>query len=64
MYVLMVIALLLALPLISILAQIVLTDHGALHGASYLSIVAKWEPYFGGRCALIARRTAANSSPR
>ncbi len=42
MYVLIVIALLLALPLISIVAQIVLTDHGALHGASYLSIVAKW----------------------
>ena len=42
MYVLIVIALMLALPLISIVAQIILTDHGALQGASYLVVVAKW----------------------
>jgi hypothetical protein len=34
MYITIVIALLLALPLIAIVAQIILTDHGALHGAS------------------------------
>jgi hypothetical protein len=42
MYVIIVIALMLALPLISIVAQIFLTDHGALHGASNLAVVAKW----------------------
>jgi hypothetical protein len=42
MYVLIVIALMLALPLISIVAQVFLTDHGALHAASYLVVVAKW----------------------
>jgi hypothetical protein len=42
MYVPMVIALMLVLPLISIVAQILLADHGALSAASNLVIVAKW----------------------
>jgi hypothetical protein len=42
MYVPMVIALMLVLPLISIVAQISLADHGALSAASNLVIVAKW----------------------
>jgi hypothetical protein len=42
MYVFIVIALMLAFPLVSILAQIILTDHSALRGASYLAVVAKW----------------------
>jgi hypothetical protein len=42
MYVLIVITLMLALPLISIVAQIILTDHGALQGISNLEVVAKW----------------------
>jgi hypothetical protein len=48
----------LALPLISIVAQIVLTDHGALHGASYLVIVAKWYVFWavGARLSLAGLR--------
>jgi hypothetical protein len=42
MYVFIVIALMLALPLISIVAQIILADHGALQGISNLAVVAKW----------------------
>ena len=42
MYVPMVIALMLVVPLISIVAQILLADHGALSSASNLVIVAKW----------------------
>jgi hypothetical protein len=42
MYLFIVIALMLALPLISIVAQIVLTDQGTLHGISILAVVAKW----------------------
>jgi hypothetical protein len=58
MYVTMVIALMLALPLISIVAQIVLTDHGALHGAAYLAVVAKWYVFWavGARLSLAGLR--------
>jgi len=58
MYVVIVIALMLALPLISIVAQIILTDHGALHGASYLLIVAKWYVFWavGVRLSLAGLR--------
>lgn len=58
MYVPIVIALLLALPLISIVAQIVLTDQGALHGVSYLAIVAKWYVFWavGARLSLAGLR--------
>ena len=58
MYVPIVIALLLALPLISIVAQIVLTDQGALHGASHLAIVAKWQVFWavGARLSLAGLR--------
>jgi hypothetical protein len=58
MYVAIVIALMLALPLISIVAQIVLTDHGALHGIAYLAIVAKWYVFWavGVRLSLAGLR--------
>jgi hypothetical protein len=58
MYVPMVIALMLALPLISIAAQIILTDHGALHGAAYLAVVAKWYVFWavGARLSLAGLR--------
>jgi hypothetical protein len=58
MYVTMVIALMLALPLISIVAQIVLTDHGALNGAAYLAVVAKWYVFWavGARLSLAGLR--------
>ena len=58
MYVPMVIALMLALPLISIAAQIILTDHGALHGAAYLAVVAKWYVFWavGVRLSLAGLR--------
>jgi len=58
MYVPMVIALMLALPLISIVAQILLTDHGALHSASYLVVVAKWYAFWavGVRLSLAGLR--------
>jgi predicted DNA repair protein MutK len=42
MYVFIVIALMLALPLISIVAQLILADHSALQGVSNLAVVAKW----------------------
>jgi uncharacterized protein DUF6790 len=42
MYVPMVIALMLVVPLISIVAQIVSADHSALSAASTLVVVAKW----------------------
>jgi hypothetical protein len=58
MYVLIVIALMLALPLISIVAQIILTDHGALHSASNLVVVAKWYVFWavGARLSLAGLR--------
>jgi hypothetical protein len=58
MYVAIVIALLLALPLISIVAQIVLTDQSALHGAAYLALVAKWYVFWavGARLSLAGLR--------
>jgi hypothetical protein len=58
MYVSIVIALMLALPLISIVAQIVLTDHGALHGVAYLAIVARWYVFWavGARLSLAGLR--------
>ena len=58
MYVVIVIALMLALPLISIVAQIFLTDHGALHGASNLAVVAKWYVFWavGVRLSLAGLR--------
>jgi hypothetical protein len=58
MYVPIVIALMLALPLISIVAQIILTDHGALHGAAYLAVVAKWYVFWavGVRLSLAGLR--------
>jgi hypothetical protein len=42
MYVAVVIALMFLFPLVSIVAQIVLSDHGALSAASALGIIAKW----------------------
>jgi hypothetical protein len=58
MYLSIVIAFMLALPLVSIVAQIVLTDHGALHGAAYLAIVAKWYVFWavGARLSLAGLR--------
>ena len=58
MYVFIVIALMLALPLISIVAQIILSDHGALQGASYLVVVAKWYVFWavGVRLSLAGLR--------
>src|ERR1700722_4887898 len=58
MYVFIVIALMLALPLISIVAQILLTDHGALQGAQYLVVVAKWYVFWavGVRLSLAGLR--------
>ena len=58
MYVLIVIALMLALPLISIVAQIIFTDHGALQGASTLAVVAKWYVFWavGVRLSLAGLR--------
>ena len=58
MYVLVVIALMLALPLISIVAQIFFTDHGALHVASNLAVVAKWYVFWavGVRLSLAGLR--------
>lgn len=58
MYVFIVIALLVALPLISIVAQIVLSDQSALHGAAYLLIVAKWYVFWavGVRLSLAGLR--------
>jgi hypothetical protein len=56
--VLIVIALMLALPLISIVAQIILTDHGALQSASNLVVVAKWYVFWavGVRLSLAGLR--------
>ena len=58
MYVLIVIALMLALPLISIVAQIIFTDHGALHAASNLAVIAKWYVFWavGMRLSLAGLR--------
>jgi hypothetical protein len=58
MYVPMIIALLLLLPLISIVAQILLTDHSALSAASNLVIVAKWYVFWavGVRLSLAGLR--------
>ena len=58
MYLFIVIALMLALPLISIVAQILLTDHGALQAARYLVVVAKWYVFWavGVRLSLAGLR--------
>src|SRR3984957_20173219 len=58
MYFSIVIALMLALPLISIVAQIILTDHGTLQGAAYLIVVAKWYVFWavGVRLSLAGLR--------
>jgi hypothetical protein len=58
MYVFIVIALMLALPLISIVAQILLTDHGAPQVAQYLVVVAKWYVFWavGVRLSLAGLR--------
>ena len=58
MYVSIVIALMLALPLISIVAQIILTDHGAPQAASNLLVVAKWYVFWavGVRLSLAGLR--------
>jgi hypothetical protein len=42
MYVPVVMALMFLFPLVSIVAQIVLTDHGALNAAAALGILARW----------------------
>ena len=58
MYVPMVIALMLVFPLISIVAQIVLTDHSALGAASNLAVAAKWYVFWavGVRLSLAGLR--------
>jgi hypothetical protein len=58
MYLFIVIALMLALPLISIVAQIILTAHGALQGAWYLAVAAKWYVFWavGVRLSLAGLR--------
>ena len=58
MYVTMVIALMLVFPLISIVAQVILTDHGALGAASSLAVVAKWYVFWavGVRLSLAGLR--------
>jgi hypothetical protein len=58
MYLFIVIALMLALPLISIVAQILLTDHGAPQVAQYLVVVAKWYVFWavGVRLSLAGLR--------
>jgi hypothetical protein len=58
MYVPMVIALMLVLPLISIVAQLMLADHSALAAASNLAIVAKWYVFWavGVRLSLAGLR--------
>jgi hypothetical protein len=58
MYVFIVIALMLVLPLISIVAQLMLADHSALAAASNLAIVAKWYVFWavGVRLSLAGLR--------
>jgi hypothetical protein len=58
MYVPMVVALMLLLPLISIVAQLMLADHSALAAASNLAIVAKWYVFWavGVRLSLAGLR--------
>jgi hypothetical protein len=58
MYVPMVIALMLVVPLISIVAQIVSADHSALSAASTLVVVAKWYVFWavGVRLSLAGLR--------
>jgi hypothetical protein len=58
MYVPMVIALMLLLPLISIVAQLMLADHSALAATSNLAIVAKWYVFWavGVRLSLAGLR--------
>lgn len=46
MYVPIVIALMLAFPLISIVAQMIWTDHGAVGAISNLAIAAKWYAFW------------------
>jgi hypothetical protein len=58
MYVPMVVALMLVLPLISIVAQLMLADHSALAALSNLAIVAKWYVFWavGVRLSLAGLR--------
>jgi hypothetical protein len=58
MYVPMVIALMLVLPLISIVAQVMLADHSPFAAASNLAIVAKWYVFWavGVRLSLAGLR--------
>ena len=58
MYVPLVIALMLVLPLLSIVAQLMLADHSALAAASNLAIVAKWYVFWavGVRLSLAGLR--------
>jgi hypothetical protein len=58
MYVAVVIALMFLFPLVSIVAQIVLTDHGALTAAATLGIIAKWYVFWavGVRLSLAGMR--------
>jgi hypothetical protein len=58
MYVVIVIALMFLFPLVSIVAQIVLTDHGALTAAAALGIMAKWYVFWavGVRLSLAGLR--------
>ena len=58
MYVPMVIALMLVLPLISVVAQVVLIDHGNVAAASNLLVVAKWYVFWavGVRLSLAGLR--------
>jgi hypothetical protein len=58
MYVFIVIVLMLALPLISIVAQIILSDHGTPQGAWYLAVLAKWYVFWavGARLSLAGLR--------
>jgi hypothetical protein len=58
MYLPMVVALMLVLPLISIVAQLMLADHSALAALSNLAIVAKWYVFWavGVRLSLAGLR--------
>jgi hypothetical protein len=58
MYVPMVIALMFLFPLVSIVAQIMMTDHGALTMAASLAFIAKWYVFWavGVRLSLAGLR--------
>lgn len=57
MYVLIVFALMLIFPLLSIVGQVILTDRAALGAAAYLAIIAKWYVFW----ALGVRLSAAGA---